>query len=234
MIIILLWAVHWSNRFHWSLLASDVVPASQYKDELERLCCLDGLHVIPLSYSCERRSEYIQHGEACVKAFLHCCKTIEVHREEMKEQSLILARSKSRHGLGSNTHSMFQPSSKSKLVCEWMVHACDQTGNLSRWHIIIKISLCTWSSTPMMSLIHTKNCSWWHHRVCSLVKLCKEGISCSHIETGNFTNMNSYWLKIIFLKNNFRWSGRQQLQRWHHNSHTVSWKLAVVRCHTAC
>uniref|UniRef100_H3DL28 Complement component c3a, duplicate 5 n=1 Tax=Tetraodon nigroviridis TaxID=99883 RepID=H3DL28_TETNG len=66
---------------------------SQYKDELERLCCLDGMHVIPLSYSCERRSEYIQDGEACVKAFLHCCKEIEAHREEGKEQSLILARS---------------------------------------------------------------------------------------------------------------------------------------------
>lgn len=128
------WSVHWSNRFPWSLLMSDTIPASQYKDELERLCCLDGMHVIPLSYSCERRSEYIQDGEACVKAFLHCCKEIEAHREEEKEQSLILARSKSRQGLGSNTHSMFQPSSKSKLVCEWMVRACDQTGDLSRVH----------------------------------------------------------------------------------------------------
>eukprot|EP00066_Takifugu_rubripes_P028718 XP_011617984.1 PREDICTED: complement C3-like isoform X1 [Takifugu rubripes] len=66
---------------------------SQYKDEVERLCCLDGMHVIPLSYSCERRSEYIQDGEACVKAFLHCCKEIEAHRAEGKEDSLILARS---------------------------------------------------------------------------------------------------------------------------------------------
>lgn len=85
------------------------------------------MYVIPLSYSCERRSEYIQDGEACVKAFLHCCKEIEIHREEGKEQSLILARSKSRQGLSCKAHS--QPSSKSKLVC-----ACDQTGDPSRLH----------------------------------------------------------------------------------------------------
>lgn len=52
------------------------------------------MHVIPLSYSCERRSEYIQDGDACVKAFLHCCKEIETHRVEGKEDNLILARSK--------------------------------------------------------------------------------------------------------------------------------------------
>lgn len=244
------WSVHWSNRFPWSLLTSDAIPASQYKDELERLCCLDGMHVIPLSYSCERRSEYIQDGEACVKAFLHCCKEIEAHREEGKEQSLILARSKSRQGLGSITHSMFQPSSKSKLVCEWMVHVCDQTGDpgWSRVHSCdtllpdscSKISLCTWSCGMSSVLIHTNdshgsNWSGRHYQVCSWVKLSKEGLSCSHIETGNFTDMNSgYGLKIMLLKNNFRWRGRQQLQRRNHNSHPVSWKLAVVRGQLAC
>lgn len=118
------WSVYWPNRFDWSLPTSDVVPASQYKDELERLCCLDGMHVIPLSYSCERRSEYIQDGEACVKAFLHCCKEIEIHREEGKEQSLILARSKSRQGLGCNTHShtCFSPVPNLNLsVSKWCI-----------------------------------------------------------------------------------------------------------------
>lgn len=238
------WSVHWSNRFPWSLLISDVIPASQYKDELERLCCLDGMHVIPVSYTCERRSEYIQDGEACVKAFLHCCKEIEAHREDAKEDSLILARSKSLDGWGSNTNSMFQPSSKSKMVCKWMVRAYDWTGDLSRVHSCdqlfsescSKISLCSWScgmSSVLLNIIdnHGSNRSRQHYQLYGLVKLPTS--SCSDIETGNFTDMNTYRLKIMLLENNFRWRGWQQLQRWNHKSHTVSWKLALVRCQTA-
>lgn len=47
-----------------------------------------------LSYPCERRSEYITDGEACVKAFLHCCKAMENQRAEAQEDNLQLARSK--------------------------------------------------------------------------------------------------------------------------------------------
>ena len=47
-----------------------------------------------LSYSCERRSEYIGDGEICVQAFLHCCKTMESQRAEAQEDNLQLARSK--------------------------------------------------------------------------------------------------------------------------------------------
>lgn len=50
-----------------------------------------------LSYTCERRSEYITDGEACVRAFVHCCKTMESQRAEAQEDNLQLARSK---GLG--------------------------------------------------------------------------------------------------------------------------------------
>lgn len=47
-----------------------------------------------LSYTCERRSEYIGDGEACVQAFLHCCKAMENQRAESQEDNLQLARSK--------------------------------------------------------------------------------------------------------------------------------------------
>uniref|UniRef100_A0A3P8SVT4 Complement component c3a, duplicate 5 n=1 Tax=Amphiprion percula TaxID=161767 RepID=A0A3P8SVT4_AMPPE len=66
---------------------------SQYKDDLERDCCLDGLRDTSVSYNCERRSEYIFEGASCVKAFLNCCKTMENERAERKEDNLQLARS---------------------------------------------------------------------------------------------------------------------------------------------
>ncbi|XP_041789937.1 complement C3-like [Chelmon rostratus] len=67
--------------------------ASQYEDQLQRDCCLDGIRDIPVSYSCERRSEYIVDGTACVEAFLHCCKEMERQRADRKKDSLQLARS---------------------------------------------------------------------------------------------------------------------------------------------
>ncbi|XP_040891541.1 complement C3-like isoform X2 [Toxotes jaculatrix] len=66
---------------------------SQYEDELQRDCCLDGMRDTPVSYTCERRSEYISDGAACVEAFLHCCKEMENQRAEKREGDLQLARS---------------------------------------------------------------------------------------------------------------------------------------------
>ena len=74
-------------------------PVSQYKEALQRDCCLDGMRETPLSYTCEVRSEYITDGTACVAAFLHCCKELESQRAEKKQDSLQLARSK-RQGWG--------------------------------------------------------------------------------------------------------------------------------------
>nr|XP_046263009.1 complement C3-like [Scatophagus argus] len=67
--------------------------ASQYQDQLQRDCCLDGIREIPVSYTCERRSEYITDGAACVEAFLHCCKEMQSQRADRKEDNLQLARS---------------------------------------------------------------------------------------------------------------------------------------------
>lgn len=47
----------------------------QYKDELLRRCCVDGLRQIPMPYSCTRRSLYITEGVECIRAFRHCCGT---------------------------------------------------------------------------------------------------------------------------------------------------------------
>ncbi|XP_027138175.1 complement C3 [Larimichthys crocea] len=66
---------------------------SQYNDPLQRECCKDGMVDLPLSYSCEVRSEYIEDGATCVEAFLHCCKEMENQRAENKEEHLTLARS---------------------------------------------------------------------------------------------------------------------------------------------
>ncbi|XP_019117290.2 complement C3-like isoform X2 [Larimichthys crocea] len=67
--------------------------ASQYEDQLQRDCCLDGIRIIPISYTCERRSEYITDSPDCIEAFLHCCKEMENQRDERKQDSLQLARS---------------------------------------------------------------------------------------------------------------------------------------------
>ncbi|XP_067353913.1 complement C3-like isoform X2 [Channa argus] len=76
-----------------TLLEVKTSLVSQYKEKKQRDCCLSGMRDTPLSYNCERRSEYIMDGAACVEAFLHCCKQLENQRAEMKHDSLLLARS---------------------------------------------------------------------------------------------------------------------------------------------
>ncbi|XP_033988389.1 complement C3-like [Trematomus bernacchii] len=66
---------------------------SNYTEKLQRDCCLDGMRDTLLSYTCERRVEYIVDGEACAAAFLHCCKEMENQRADSKVESLQLARS---------------------------------------------------------------------------------------------------------------------------------------------
>ncbi|KAM4751408.1 complement C3-like [Anableps anableps] len=68
---------------------------SQYDNELQRECCLDGMKEIPVSYTCEQRKEYIVDGKACADAFLQCCTMMETQISERREESLQLARSES-------------------------------------------------------------------------------------------------------------------------------------------
>ncbi|XP_015229127.1 PREDICTED: complement C3-like [Cyprinodon variegatus] len=71
---------------------------SGYGDKLQRDCCLDGMKEIPVSYSCERRTEYILDGLACKQAFLHCCEEMKKQRDERKAEVLHLARSEKDDG----------------------------------------------------------------------------------------------------------------------------------------
>ncbi|CAL8285588.1 unnamed protein product [Arctogadus glacialis] len=69
---------------------------SDYKDSLLRQCCLDGMAETPLSYSCERRMEYISDGKDCADAFLKCCQELTKLRTESKTEALYAARSEER------------------------------------------------------------------------------------------------------------------------------------------
>ncbi|XP_029003662.1 complement C3-like isoform X2 [Betta splendens] len=98
---------------------------SQYGDKLQRECCLDGMRPTPLSYNCERRSEYIIDGANCVQAFLRCCKAIENLLAEKKAESLHLSRSEESEYMDSNeivSRSKFQ---ESWLWLDIQLPACD-------------------------------------------------------------------------------------------------------------
>ncbi|XP_041822795.1 complement C3-like [Chelmon rostratus] len=82
-----------SRRKRTTIMDVSTSLVSQYKEQLQRECCLDGMKDTTLTYNCERRSEYIVDGAACVKAFLHCCKEMERQRADRREDSLQLARS---------------------------------------------------------------------------------------------------------------------------------------------
>uniref|UniRef100_A0A3P9MTA9 Complement C3 n=1 Tax=Poecilia reticulata TaxID=8081 RepID=A0A3P9MTA9_POERE len=68
---------------------------SQFNNELERECCLDGMKEVPLSYTCEERKAYIVDGQACADAFLQCCTTMTTQLSERREENFKLARSES-------------------------------------------------------------------------------------------------------------------------------------------
>ncbi|CAL8332646.1 unnamed protein product [Merluccius merluccius] len=69
----------------------------EYNDTLQRRCCLDGMSETPLSYSCERRKEYISDGKACSDAFFKCCQEIDKLRTESKTEALHLTRSENKN-----------------------------------------------------------------------------------------------------------------------------------------
>ncbi|RMB88206.1 hypothetical protein DUI87_35429 [Hirundo rustica rustica] len=69
--------------------------AAEYSDKLERKCCEDGMKDNPMGHSCQKRTEYIQEGESCVRAFLDCCTYIKAKRDQQNmSPSTGLARSK--------------------------------------------------------------------------------------------------------------------------------------------
>ncbi|XP_056426206.1 complement C3-like isoform X2 [Hyla sarda] len=59
------------------LMEQKTQKASTYTD-LEKQCCSDGMASNPMGHSCDRRARHIQDGDKCVKAFLDCCRYIEL------------------------------------------------------------------------------------------------------------------------------------------------------------
>ncbi|KAM9214319.1 complement C3 [Leptosomus discolor] len=69
--------------------------AAKYTDKALRKCCEDGMKENPMDHTCEHRTNYIQDGEACVRAFLDCCNYIKgIRDQKRREFHLKLARSK--------------------------------------------------------------------------------------------------------------------------------------------
>ncbi|XP_041640227.1 complement C3-like [Cheilinus undulatus] len=122
---------------------------SHYKEELERECCLSGLKEIPVPYNCERRSEYIGDGQACVDAFLHCCREMENQQGERKEGSLLLARSEEDDGY----RDMNEIVSRTKFPESWLwsdipLPSCSQCETTSvRRSVPLPDSITTWQFT---------------------------------------------------------------------------------------
>uniref|UniRef100_A0A8D3CZU9 Complement component c3a, duplicate 5 n=1 Tax=Scophthalmus maximus TaxID=52904 RepID=A0A8D3CZU9_SCOMX len=122
-----------------------------YKDQMQRECCLDGMKETTLLYTCERRSEYIFDGAACVEAFLHCCKEMESMRVEKKEDSLKLARNDNSY-MDSNeivSRTKFPESwlwSDIKLpACPPQTPHCDSTSFMK--NVPLQDSITTWQFT---------------------------------------------------------------------------------------
>ncbi|XP_023276375.1 complement C3-like [Seriola lalandi dorsalis] len=126
---------------------------SQYTDELQRDCCLDGMRVTPISYTCERRSEYISDGAACIEAFLHCCNEMEIQQAERKDESLQLARSEDDDGyMDSNDITSRTKFPESWLWSDVKLPACPpQTPNCESTSLVKNVplqdSITTWQFT---------------------------------------------------------------------------------------
>ncbi|XP_009577243.1 PREDICTED: complement C3, partial [Fulmarus glacialis] len=68
--------------------------AAEYTDKALRKCCEDGMKENPMGHSCEHRTNYIQDGKACIRAFLDCCNYIKgIRDQKQRELHLELARS---------------------------------------------------------------------------------------------------------------------------------------------
>ncbi|XP_007951815.1 complement C3-like [Orycteropus afer afer] len=63
---------------------------NEFKTELERRCCEAGLRESPVGLLCDKRTQHVRHGPACVAAFLKCCHLSESLTREAREEHLVL------------------------------------------------------------------------------------------------------------------------------------------------
>ncbi|KAJ4948967.1 hypothetical protein JOQ06_020487 [Pogonophryne albipinna] len=112
---------------------------SNYTEKLQRDCCLDGMRDTLLSYTCERRVEYIIDGEACAAAFLHCCKDMENQRADSKVESLQLARSEEDDDIYTDSNEIV---SRTKFPESWLCETTSMTKSVP-----LQDSITTWQFT---------------------------------------------------------------------------------------
>ncbi|XP_046890664.1 complement C3-like [Hypomesus transpacificus] len=62
-------------------------------ESLERECCVSGMKLNALEYSCVRRAKFVTEGVACQNAFKYCCEQMEAERKKHVNDELDLARS---------------------------------------------------------------------------------------------------------------------------------------------
>ncbi|OWK12416.1 C3 [Cervus elaphus hippelaphus] len=75
------------------LMEKRMDKVGQYSGDL-RKCCEDGMRDNPMKFPCQRRAQFILQGDACVKAFLDCCKYItQLRQQHSRDSTLELARS---------------------------------------------------------------------------------------------------------------------------------------------
>ncbi|KAI7811071.1 complement C3 [Triplophysa rosa] len=74
------------------LLQVTTTLSGKYSGDVKK-CCVDGMRDNKLGYTCERRATYIDDGQECVQAFLHCCNEMKNSRQKFGEAEMVLARS---------------------------------------------------------------------------------------------------------------------------------------------
>ncbi|KAM9314814.1 complement C3-like [Pholidichthys leucotaenia] len=115
-------------------------------------CCMDGMKDNPSSYDCNRRSEYIVDGQACVDAFLFCCEAVKNLRDEKRNEDLKLARSETddESFLESDEISTRTNFPESWLWSDMMLPACQQANcreTSSVKDVPLQDSITTWQFT---------------------------------------------------------------------------------------
>ncbi|XP_072318357.1 complement C3-like [Eucyclogobius newberryi] len=133
--------------------------ASVYKDPLERECCLDGMKPTPLTYNCATRKLYITDGKACEDAFLRCCEELEKQRSDLKQDSLVLARSEEDTSYMDSS----EITSRSKFPESWQwvnlkIPQCGKPICEKEMAIPLKDSITTWVFTGISLSENTGIC----------------------------------------------------------------------------
>ncbi|KAM9318794.1 LOW QUALITY PROTEIN: complement C3-like, partial [Pholidichthys leucotaenia] len=115
-------------------------------------CCMAGMKDNPSSFDCNRRSEYIVDGQACVDAFLFCCQAVKNLGEEKRNEDLKLARSETDDGsfLESDDISTRTKFPESWLWSDMILPSCQQPNcheTSSVKDVFLQDSITTWQFT---------------------------------------------------------------------------------------